>query len=188
MPLWVDVRVESEFRGREQAPSSSMQEVRDRLRAIASSLDRTQMREVLNEVGEIYRQNILTRFASHTNPQGQSWRWLAPATIRKKQRGMGNRPPSIPSVQPRNHANIPVTPYSQLIWTGKLIKAIRTVVDSRRAMVTVGVSSHQVPYAWVHQMGGGNGIPMRKYLGYNQRTNAAAMRAIRDYLQRAASG
>lgn len=191
----LDVRVEMELKGspwssQQGGPSSSMQEVNDYLKSLRDKLSREQMKGLLDEVADLYYQNTIERFRSHTNPKGQSWKWLKPQTVDYKTNGMYDRsgrtlrPPAIKSVSLRRAPpSLSVTPNTQLIWTGKLIKAIRTVVDPRRGTIRIGLDSREVPYAWVHQMGySTKNIPMRKFLGYNKKTNDAAMRAISNYL------
>lgn len=201
MTARLNVRVELEARtlfsdGRATSgPSSSMQAVNDYLKQVAAGLDRTQMGALLREVGDIYYDSIITRFKSHTDPKGQSWKHLNKETVTLKRTGMVNssgrvgsyRPPAVKSARARNGVSIPVSPETQLIWTGRLLRAIRVVVDARRATVRIGLSSDEVPYAWVHQMGyTPNKIPMRKYLGYTKKANEAAMQAIRNFFLAAA--
>lgn len=52
-------------------------------------------------------------------------------------------------------------PYATLVLSGRLRGAIWQRVGTDAA--TVGISNAQVPYALVHQWGGGNNIPPRPY-------------------------
>lgn len=181
MSLKLDVRVENELGG----PSSSNAEVADRLRSIRDALGRDRMAELLGKVGEVYYGSIIERFKSHTGPTGQAWKRLKQRTILLKQRGMGKRPPAQASFS-TPAGTVAGGAYNQLLWTGKLLRAVKVVVRKERSTVQIGVNSQQVPYAWAHQMGTER-IPMRKFLGYTKKANTEAMRIIREYLVAQAS-
>lgn len=191
MTAKLDVRVEAEFEINGKK-SSSMDPVRDMLKKLVGKLDRAQMGDLLGEIGEIYYTNTMDRFRSHTDPKGRSWKWLQPKTIKLKTTGIvgkggkTHRPPAVKAVSPRIGSAIQGGPYNQLIWTGKMVRAIRIVKDARRGSVNIGLSSTEIPYAWRHQMGYGK-VPMRKFLGYNQATNARAMEAVARYVSQAIS-
>ena len=190
---WLDVRAESEFRlagsTRNLPPTTAIDETRQYLRRVAGFLNRDQMSELLGEVGEIYRLSILDRFRTSTDPAGRPWKKLSQATINLKQRGIVgkggklHRPPAVASVTPKGFSSIPAGPNKQLIWTGRMINAIRIVKDTRRSNVNIGLSSKQIPYALIQHVGDATrNIPSRRFLGYNNRTNAEALRAIRAYM------
>lgn len=194
MSLKIDVRVEREYTTGGKV-SSSKDEVNRAIRNIATSLNHDQMQEMLSEIGDIYYDSIMTRFRSHTNPQGQSWKHLQKETVHLKREGQYSksgrliRGPAVKSVSPRRGAAIAVSPETQLIWTGKLLRAIRVVKDYRRGTLAIGLDSRQVPYAWVHQMGyAWRNIPMRKFLGYTKVANQQAMAVVRRYLQQRTTG
>ena len=188
MSFSLDVRVEREFTVAGRV-SSDRDEVNNRLRAIRDALDRTQMRTLLQQVGEIYYDSTLERFRSQSEPSGQKWHAWAELTKKLRKTGVigrggqMHRPPAVSSVSVGGQS---ITA-GKLIWTGKLIKAIKVAVRADRGTVQIGVNSAQVPYAWLHQMGHGK-IPMRKFLGYTKKANEAAKKAISNYLMAQAFG
>lgn len=186
MSFTLDVRVEREHTIGGKV-SSERDAVSERLRAIRDALTKDQLRFLLRQVGDVYYRSTLERFRSQSEPSGQKWAAWAELTRMLRRTGVGNRPPAISSVSVGG-----VTAGGKLIWTGKLMRSIKSLVRTDRATVYVGVNSAQVPYAWIHQMGYGGGsfrtIPRRKFLGYTKRANAEAMQVISNYLMAQAFG
>ena len=180
----LDVRVEREFT-RGGKVSSSKDLINERLKAIRNSLQREELKELLQQVGEIYYDSTMTRFQSQSAPSGRKWAAWSALTRKLRTTGIPNRRP--PAVQGVNIPGWGSIAAGKLIWTGKLIRAIKVRVRPERATVQVGLNSAQVPYAWRHQQGYGK-VPQRKFLGYTQKANAQALKAIRNYMSAAIGG
>ena len=96
------------------------------------------MRPVMEVIGEDIKAFVDDRFETSTDPTGQPWRPLKPATI-KRRRGSTARP---------------------LIDTANLRNSIAARPGARS--VRIGTV---VPYAPVHQMGGRH-VPQRRFLPF----------------------
>lgn len=112
------------------------------LQEVGDLLTRMQERvTTLQPVLEVYAQDLKTlvddSFDQSRAPDGTGWEPLKPATVRKRRRG---------SSKP-------------LVDTGQLRNSITSV--ALNASLRVGTN---VPYAGVHQFGGGRGIPARPFL------------------------
>jgi len=184
----LDVRVEREFTIGGKV-SSERDAVNDTLRSIRDALSREQMLPLLKSVGDVYYSSTILRFKSQTAPSGQKWAGWAEITKKLRKTGIIGaggrvlRPPAIASVSVGGES----VAGGKLIWTGRMIKAIKVAVRSDRASVQIGLSSKQVPYAWRHQMGYSK-VPMRKFLGYTKKANDEARRVIHNYLVSQAFG
>ncbi len=145
------------------ADRSGLAEIEQALASLRTRL--SDIKPLLNEVSRIYYESTMTRFRSHTSPDGRSWKPLSPRTIADKKR--------LPSIE---------SPYHQLIRTGKLRSAIK--VRHIDGGVRIGLMKSEVPYAIHHQYGAPRAnIPQRKFLGVTKVANEQVLKAMRKFVE-----
>ena len=146
------------------AEGNGLKDIEAELQAIRKRLNN--VKPLLSAISSIYYESTMTRFRSHTDPSGQSWKQLKPRTIADKRR--------LPSIE---------SPYFQLIRTGKMRSAIKIRhVDANT--ISIGLKKSEVPYAAHHQYGAPNAsIPQRKFLGVTKAANVQVRKLMERFCQ-----
>jgi len=153
-------------------------EIQAALRELTAALN--DLTPAMRDIGEALLNSTRERFRTSTDPTGQKWKPLSPATLEQRARAAGG---SIRRGQNQGRytkrAAVAVAGAMPLIFSGRLFGTLGYRAD--KDSVRVGTP---IPYGATHQFGR-DPIPARPFLGLSAADETEVVAIIHDHLHRA---